>query len=86
MSERNDFSEGKKEACEHCGAPTVRFMAFDGTHYCVAVSNKAIFDYLGNKNDIDDFILDRLMRAERIIVDLRKQIKDMDRKRGKGCG
>lgn len=61
--------------CEFCGSMVSKQRALDGARYYIPVADPAMFASIGKKDDIDFFIYDRLIRAEKIITDLRKQLE-----------
>lgn len=75
---KNPFDEenGKRGACPQCGSPVVRFRNMNGSRYCIGVTETMLMEYFQSRKDIDDFVADRLQRAERIIVQLRRELND----------
>ncbi len=76
MSEKIDF-DGQKVCCPQCGSPAIRKTTLGGTTYFVSVIESVLDSYFDTKDGIDDFIRDRLLRAERIISSLRREIEQM---------
>lgn len=70
----DNFDGGKKSTCPTCGAAIVRFETKEGSVIRFPVSDKRMYDYFASRDDINDFIFDRLLRAERIISRLRAEI------------
>lgn len=58
--------------CPACGGPVVIQGAITGTRYYVPVAEEMLQTMMENA---DTFLHERLQRAERIIVELRKQVK-----------
>lgn len=59
------------KSCGRCGSPTVSHIAFDGAEVLVPINPIFI-----SSEGFDIFMGDRLRRAERIIVDLRRQLRE----------
>lgn len=59
------------KSCERCGSPTVPHIAFDGAEILIPINPIFI-----SSEAFDIFMGDRLRRAERIIVDLRRQLRE----------
>ena len=69
----NWLDEEEIKDCQTCKGPIVMRVGFDGESYIVAVENRTVrIDY---ENAI---IRDRLARAERIIVTLRKKVGELE--------
>lgn len=63
------------QGCPQCGGVVSVHRTMDGAKYYTAVSDAHIPALL-KLVDVDAFMADRLHRAEKIIVDLRKQLKE----------
>ena len=63
--------------CEYCGGMVEKKRMLTGAKYSVPVSDEAMFIAAGINPQIDFFIYDRLLRAERIINDLRRQVDEL---------
>ena len=61
--------------CEFCGSPVIKSKTIDGARYYLPIDDSIQLDRLFNVEGIDLFIYDRLRRAEKIIEDLRRQLK-----------
>ena len=71
----SDF-EGEKTICSLCGAPVFRRRMASGTVYLVSILEEVLASYFDTHEEVDNFLKDRIQRAERIIVDLRKALAD----------
>ncbi len=75
-----DFEVGTKSRagiCPQCGGPVVHTETMSGTKYLVSVTDTAIQAYFKNASDIDWFVHDRLHRAEKIIIALRREVEQL---------
>lgn len=60
-------------ACPSCGGACVPKKTLDGSRYFIALSNSALQEWM-TANSADEFVRDRLQRAEKIIIDLRAEV------------
>ena len=58
-----------------CGGPVVLHTSHGGTSYYMPVSEEA-FQKMMDVRQTDEFIRDRLLRAERIITQLRRELSE----------
>lgn len=63
------------EACTNCGSAVVVGHAFDGAKYVTAIQDGHILPLL-EEYGADEFMADKLRRAERIIMQLRQESRD----------
>lgn len=70
----------KIRACALCGSAVLLERTNSGTSYYVPV-DMAWLDRVMKINGSDEFILDRLRRAESIITQLRKEVADLKNER-----
>lgn len=75
MTRMNDLA-----SCELCGGPVVVQGSITGTRYYVSVAEESIQRVM-NQIQADNFLRDRLRRAEVIIDNLRKELGQSGRKR-----
>lgn len=61
-------------ACPSCGGATFRHRAYDGAIFFTPVDDMRLLDLMKAYSS-DDLTYDRLRRAERIITDLRAEVK-----------
>ncbi len=71
-------SHEESSACETCGSMVIKRRTIDGARYYIPIADDKLFKVLAQRPDVDLFILDRLQRAERIIMGLRAQVKKQD--------
>lgn len=69
------------EACENCGSAVVSARTIDGARYVIAVQDGHILPLL-EEYGADEFISDRLRRAERIIMQLRQRVRELEASNG----
>lgn len=75
----NSWEEKEPKPCETCGAPVLLAGREGGTRFYVPL-NENKFQELLTRYTSDWFVLDRLRRAEKIIVELRKQVKEYEQR------
>ena len=63
-------------SCPMCGGPAVVHSNPLGTSYYIPMSEEA-FQKTLDSDQLDWFMRDRLRRVETIIIDLRKQVKEL---------
>lgn len=66
-----------KIICSHCGSPSYRRRLESGETYLVSILDEILKSYFVGRTDVEDLLQDRLCRAERIIVDLRKALGEL---------
>jgi len=75
MSVLNDGDAG---VCEYCGSFVIRKRAIDGGRYSIPINDESIMEFVRKRPDIEFAVHDRLRRAERIIEDLRAQLRQRE--------
>lgn len=63
----------------------MRYETPDGSRVVFPIDDEKIYKYFKSRDDINDFIFDRLLRAEKIISKLRIELRELSSKlNGKG--
>lgn len=76
-----EIPEIRITCCPACGGPVAPHETIGGTRYLIAVSDHLLQEIM-TRQAVDQFVRDRLQRAEKIIVSLREKVRSLEAKIG----